>query len=36
MGTFRFRSDGSSDRLLALYQVVKGKTKRVQPPPAKF
>lgn len=35
-GTFRFRSDGSSERLLALYKVQGGKLKKVQSPPALF
>ena len=35
-GIFRFRADGSSDRLLALYRIEKGKLKKVQAPPASF
>jgi hypothetical protein len=35
-GIFRFRSDGNTDRLLAVYKVVGGKLKRLEPPPAKF
>jgi ABC-type branched-subunit amino acid transport system substrate-binding protein len=35
-GIFRFRSDGSSERLLALYRIEKGKLTKVQSPPSVF
>ena len=35
-GIFRFRSDGNSERLLALYRIEKGKLKKVQAAPAVF
>ena len=35
-GIFRFRSDGGSERLLALYRIEKGKLKKVESPPAVF
>lgn len=35
-GIFRFRGDGSSERLLALYRVEGGQLKRQEPPPKVF
>jgi ABC-type branched-subunit amino acid transport system substrate-binding protein len=35
-GIFRFRSDGNSERLLALYRVERGKLKRLEAPPKLF
>ena len=35
-GIFRFRSDGTSERLLALYRVEKGKLRRIEAPPKLF
>jgi hypothetical protein len=35
-GVFRFRGDGNTDRLVAIYKVVGGKLKRQEAPPAKF